>query len=404
MKYLKILAVLASAITVIFLVSCTKPQVIISSVKPPVAAFNLEQNQVRTSQLTQFYDHSTGEVTSWSWDFGDNYTSQEQNPSHSYARPGNYTITLIASNKGGSNSMNLPVTVLQPPKAFIDNSSDVFNTGQEIQFLEMSEGTIDSYLWDFGDGITSILRRPTHSYSQKGDYYVSLTVSNPIDRDTYGLWVTIVRPPVAMFSVPKTKLLIGEMVKFSDESMGDIRKRFWDFGDNTTSNMWRPEHSYKSAGAYTVSLKVSNDAGSDIAIKEDYIKVSPLAIKTIYTSNVTEKGEYIPKENSKFLPNENVWVVYEITGFDQRKTEKGYETWVKVNSVKIGSFKESYEQKDVFEVHEISPEPSDCVRFWVYAGKYEPLDILYLGFVNVTFEDAIGGFSVNDNRAFIVQK
>lgn len=42
----------------------------------------------------QFIDKSTGNVTSWAWDFGDNKTSTEQNPSHTYTTNGNYTVTL----------------------------------------------------------------------------------------------------------------------------------------------------------------------------------------------------------------------------------------------------------------------------------------------------------------------
>jgi PKD repeat protein len=42
----------------------------------------------------QFIDKSTGNVTSWAWDFGDHQTSTEQNPNHTYTKNGNYTVTL----------------------------------------------------------------------------------------------------------------------------------------------------------------------------------------------------------------------------------------------------------------------------------------------------------------------
>jgi len=50
--------------------------------------------------------------------------------------------------------------------------------GQPVKFTDLSFGTLNTFSWDFGDGITSTLRNPIHSYSQPGSYSVSLTISN----------------------------------------------------------------------------------------------------------------------------------------------------------------------------------------------------------------------------------
>ena len=51
-----------------------------------------------------FSDASSGEVTGWSWNFGDGTTSTEQNPSHIYSRPGAYTVTLSVAGPGGEDT------------------------------------------------------------------------------------------------------------------------------------------------------------------------------------------------------------------------------------------------------------------------------------------------------------
>jgi PKD repeat protein len=57
-----------------------------------------------------FTDTSTGTPTSWAWDFGDGATSTDQNPTHKFA-PGDYTVTLRATNANGSTSVTHSVQV-----------------------------------------------------------------------------------------------------------------------------------------------------------------------------------------------------------------------------------------------------------------------------------------------------
>lgn len=77
----------------------------------PTAAFtaaSISGNNV------QFIDQSTGNPTSWAWDFGDGGTSTQRNPQHNYAAPGNYAVRLTVSNAGGSNEIVKVITVPVP--------------------------------------------------------------------------------------------------------------------------------------------------------------------------------------------------------------------------------------------------------------------------------------------------
>ena len=71
---------------------------------PPVADF--EANQTSTCNgIIEFTDNSSNVPTSWLWSFGDGNTSNQQNPTHTYANPGTYNVSLVATNTHGTNSI-----------------------------------------------------------------------------------------------------------------------------------------------------------------------------------------------------------------------------------------------------------------------------------------------------------
>ena len=70
----------------------------------PTAAFSFTPAHPGPGDEVQFSDESTGEPTSWMWDFGDGQTSQEANPSHTYTTSGSKTVTLVVSNASGTDS------------------------------------------------------------------------------------------------------------------------------------------------------------------------------------------------------------------------------------------------------------------------------------------------------------
>jgi PKD repeat protein len=377
----------------------------ISVLQPPKAVIATDRNVVGIEQEIHFSEQSTGNITSYLWDFTDGQTSSDRNASHSFAKKGHYNVSLKVSNELSSDTANQTIIVLdRPTSGFIVSQNQT--KGQPIQFKDNSVGESISYLWDFGDGITSTIQNPIHIYSKKGDYTVSLTASNPAGNNVRSLFITVFDPVVSGFSASKTKVLIGDKVDFSDESTGDIESRLWDFGDNETSTQWKPTHAYKAAGNYTVTLRVSNPVSSNVTIKQDYIHVSPLAAKIVFATNVTQTGEYTPNPDTIFKPGEDIWAIFEVTGFDQKRTQDGYEVWLKVQEAQVGSFKASLDVKDVLEVHETNPTPAQTIRLWLYVGSYQPTApaYMYLGFVEATIEDEFTGFTVTSSYSFLVKQ
>jgi PKD repeat protein len=136
-----------------------------------------------------FADLSADGPTSWSWLFGDGNSSTLRNPVHTYANPGNYTVSLTAFNSVGSSSKtrNAYITVsgylLAPPVGQVDftGTPTAGAAPLTVQFTSAITGFIEpvTYLWDFGDGSTSTLKNPSHTYTAFGSGFhtVSLIVT-----------------------------------------------------------------------------------------------------------------------------------------------------------------------------------------------------------------------------------
>lgn len=155
---------------------------------PNIAAlFTADNNSVYENETVNFTDQSTNEPTSWSWDFGDGNTSTEQNPSHSYTTAGTYNVSLTASNTNSSDTEikndYISVSIDMSPVADFSVSSETSFINEEISFTDLSTNNPTSWLWDFGDGNSSTLQTPTHTYINIGTYTVSLTVINAYGSD-----------------------------------------------------------------------------------------------------------------------------------------------------------------------------------------------------------------------------
>ena len=221
-----------------------------------------------TANFTDTSSDSDGSIASHSWDFGDGNGSSLQNPAHTYAVAGTYTVMLtVIDNEGASNSALSSVTVTAPNVAPTANFSSSV-TDLSASFTDAStdaDGTVVSFSWDFGDGNGSNQQNPVHVFAASGNYVVTLTVtdddgaSNSISASITATAPNV--PPVASFTTSITDLA----VRFADtsaDSDGSIVGWSWQFGDGNSSSSQNPLHSYAAAGSYTVTLMVTDDDGA----------------------------------------------------------------------------------------------------------------------------------------------
>ena len=261
----------------------TRTNYITVTTPPPVAAFTANVTTGPAPLAVQFTDISTGSPTSWLWNFGDGETSTAQNPIHTYTAPGTYTVSLTATNAGGSSTEIKTdyITVTTPPSvaAFTANVT----TGPAplaVQFTDISTGSPTSWLWSFGDGETSTAQNPIHTYTTPGTYTVSLTATNAggSSTETRTNYITVTTPPpVAAFTANVTTGPAPLAVQFTDISTGSPTSWLWNFGDGATSTAQNPIHTYTAPGTYTVSLTATNAGGSSTETRTGYITVTPVA-------------------------------------------------------------------------------------------------------------------------------
>jgi len=158
----------------------------ISVAATPAAAFSSYCVYGPPPLNSEFHDRSTNVPTSWSWNFGDGNTSTAQNPTHSYTTPGNYTVTLTATNARGSSSpcAKTNLVTVKAISALFSGNPIVGGPGMVVQFTDLSSGTPTAWSWDFGDSGTSTAQNPSHTYNTGGYYTVALTVTNAGGNDT----------------------------------------------------------------------------------------------------------------------------------------------------------------------------------------------------------------------------
>ncbi|WP_048180706.1 PGF-pre-PGF domain-containing protein [Methanosarcina siciliae] len=190
-----------------------------------------------------------------------------------------------------------------------------------------SGGTPTSWLWDFGDGITSKhAQTAKHTFTNPGTYDVSLTLTNAAGSNTVNkvnyITVTSRQAPVADFFSPEVNDLIdfgesiptNKTVSFTDNSTGSPTSWLWDFGDGDTSTAQNPEHVYSARGGYTVNLTVTNSIGSNTTSKYGYVLVGVMdepVIPAYFSSDVTSGNAPLTvtfvDDLDAELPNYPIW-------------------------------------------------------------------------------------------------
>lgn len=148
----------------------------------------------------------------------------------------------------------------------------VSNDGLTFDFQATAPNGVpfDTYTWDFGDGTTSTEAAPSHTYSEYGDYVVTVTASTSNCSATSSVFVSAIEDngndyycqAFFFFEQPDTtNLLTYQFVNFTFYDENSTSNFTWDFGDGTTSNELNPLHTFPAEGSYTVTLSINDSIG-----------------------------------------------------------------------------------------------------------------------------------------------
>ena len=231
---------------------------------PPVA-----QASKTCSYLICSFDGSgsydpDGTIASYAWDFGDGATASTAQPSHTYSTAGTYNVSLtVVDNSGRSVSTSLSVTVtanVAPTASFTFTC-----TNRACSFdahASSDDVSIVSYAWDFGDGTTGSGVTASHTYTNAGNYTVTLTVTDNVGATgSTSASLLADTPPTALLQTSCTGAACSFDATASTDTDGTIASYAWTFGDGTTGTGVTTTHTYGVAGTYTVGLVVTDNLG-----------------------------------------------------------------------------------------------------------------------------------------------
>ncbi|NOT90845.1 PKD domain-containing protein [Ferruginibacter sp.] len=238
------------------------------------------------NQPTQFSDSTVltiGNITSRTWYFGDGSpTSNALNPVHTYASVGIYNVKLLISTSGVCNADSIIKQVhieTMPSTVFLPTNGCI---NQAVQFTDNSTNPVSGvgqWKWFFGDGDSSVLQNPVHTYLNYGNYTAQLQVASP-----HGCKAAAITQPIVIDSKPVAAFdyqypCLDKPTVFSNSSSNAFGSMIynWQFGDNSSAAITNPSHQYTIANNYTAQLTVSTANGCSTSVTKPVIVVATFA-------------------------------------------------------------------------------------------------------------------------------
>jgi len=229
-------------------------------------------------------------VTKWLWDFGDgSMPSTEQNPEHTYPRPGRYFARLTVTTGSNCSNTSEPVEIIINPSPFADFEAAAFCTNTLTVLTDKSSiettGTIVKWTWDFGDGSTPVTLEnnvaPSHQYTAAGTYNITLTVESDLKcTETKRVSITVYDPPKDIdFMLPDFCLADG-VARFKNTSKNvdagttglTFKWQYLDDNNNVVATSTGVDGAFTptATGNYNVILTAKNQNGCEIPVSKRF--------------------------------------------------------------------------------------------------------------------------------------
>lgn len=164
-----------------------------------------------------------------------------------------------------------------------------------VGFSDLSTGIVTSWLWAFGDGATSIMQYPTHTYTMPGTYTVSLTATGPggADSETKVGYIVVSEAVDANFTAEPPMGDAPLAVRFRNTSTGSIDTVSLSFGDGRSASgpFTSVVHTYDNEGIYRVCLTAMGPGGTDTKCLDIFVEAISTAPR-LEVSNVVVSPVY----------------------------------------------------------------------------------------------------------------
>ncbi len=269
----------------------------------PEPLFDISNPEGCAPLKVNFTNTSNGEDLSYYWDLGNGSYSSNEDPGEIEYQQGRiadttYTVTLEATNR--CNSLSVSKDIIVKPIPIADFGMDVAwgCSPMQINFINVTTGLADTYLWKWGDGTDSSLEEDPGSHvfitgDTNSTYTISLTAENECGIDSVQKSVIIFPNTVnAFFETDTTFGCVPLEVSFTNYSRGVLGDEpflnwSWNFGDgNSITETSNPVHVFEEPGIYTVTLFVNDTCSHDKFTTDIHVMGAPK------TDFITDKIEY----------------------------------------------------------------------------------------------------------------
>ncbi|MBL7785217.1 MAG: PKD domain-containing protein, partial [Chitinophagales bacterium] len=272
------------------------------------AAFQYTSNNEGLATFSDFSTSTAGNITAWSWDFGDGGAATAQNPTHQYTESGTYSVCLTISTDQDCTDTyceDVPITIntCQANFTYAPNGANIVFTNAST-----ASGGFVSYEWQFGDGTFSTATNTSHIYAE-GEYQVCLTITTTTATNNTVLCTdstcqTIIVGCNANFEANVNESGLANFTDQSTTTIGNIVAWAWDFGNGNTSNLSNPSIQYIEAGDYNVCLTITTDTQcSDDICQIITINLPECQPQFTYTINYNNDNEVVFTNLSPTPPN-----------------------------------------------------------------------------------------------------
>jgi len=272
------------------------------------AFFHVDDDNGCEGEAFCFQNYSTDTsrfgITNLLWDFGDGQSSALENPCHIYTKAGNYIAKLYVDNGCGYDETTDTIQISPVPKVEITSNSDAC-VGEKMSFNYSSDVEIGGNIWHFGDGDSSALSNPYHTYKNSGTYKVVLSGAS-----AHGFPVCVgmankqvlIKPIPDAYILPDTSGCVPLQITFQGDPGSS---HLWNFGDNTTFTS-NPTHIFDSPGLFIVNLISENSSGCMDSSKIEIDVFSSPKSQFTYTSS-GGYPEHLTFNNSSIGETECFW-------------------------------------------------------------------------------------------------
>lgn len=289
---------------------------------------NWTWNQVGSNVVFTDATYATSGFGAALWDFGDGNTSTMQNPNHTYATDGTYTVCLTFVSACGavdSTCQTVTYTTCGNPGAnfTFTGSNGVYS----FTNTSATTGTA-TYAWDMGDGTNYTSTDVNHTYTANGSYDVVLVVTDSCGTNTIMQTVDVCLDPVASYTT--TNNVPSFSFTNTSTTFGTVTYS-WDMGDGTTYSTQDASHTYTSNGTFVVVLTVTDSCG--IASYTDSVTVTGIGLNEL---NANRISVYPNPADEQFKVEADALIqqitVFDVNGREVYQFENGVDYVVVVNT------------------------------------------------------------------------